>query len=195
MIHLRSPAYYLSLLARILDELEDYLLSTSLFWPLSGRPPPGEPRFPRLTPGTLLLTSDALEAQSPDLSTQETEDYRRLRQTMWVLLEDHRSLLGRKAVEEMNQRLTLWRTYLGDLFEEGRNVSEYPQQVRNRVIYERLFDLLIYESEAEEHRDNISALDASLRLIFQSGSFLWDSRLESVYPPESYWFLSGLPHF
>jgi hypothetical protein len=63
------PALYsLGLAEAMADELEDYLLSGELFWPLQRRASPGEPPYPQLSLGGLFLTLDELDAGDRSLT-------------------------------------------------------------------------------------------------------------------------------
>ncbi|MBI4769912.1 MAG: hypothetical protein HY784_05720, partial [Chloroflexi bacterium] len=66
-----SPARDLAVVDRMVAELESYLLSPELYWPLSGPPLPGGQGYPRLTAGGLLLALARLSAVERELSAAQ----------------------------------------------------------------------------------------------------------------------------
>ncbi len=190
---MQSVQYNLEFTKAMLEELESYLRSPQLFWPLSKSPHTPGPAFPRLTPGALLLAIDELEARVPEMSDGELADFQELKANFEGLQAKHRMALERKSLQEAQQRLSLWRAHLADLQEQAQAISEYPQQVRNRVMFERLMDLIVSEAEKEAARAKIGALDRQLRSRFAHEDFVWAAGLKPAYPAETYWYLYGHP--
>jgi hypothetical protein len=101
--------------------------------------------------------------------------------------------LERKAAQELRSRLNLWRAYLYDIEERVDTAENYPYEVRHRVMFEQLAELSIRQPETEPHVDEMRSLDTRLRSIFVPGTFVWDARLENIYPQTAFWYLYGLP--
>lgn len=160
-----------------LDDLEAYLLSDELYWPLSMR----GISLPRLTLGGLLLTWRRLQAYGES----RPDDEQRL--SYWR--ERWRAAWEKKARREFASRFNLWRNYLEDYFDApSRYAPDYPQEVRQRVLLELL------RSEIPEPRpedEMLSGLDARLRTAFLPGNFLWEAPLQPFFPPERWWYLYG----
>ncbi|MFO3796334.1 MAG: hypothetical protein ACK8QZ_03505 [Anaerolineales bacterium] len=160
-----------------LDELETYLLSNQLYWPLSV---PGV-SLPRLTLGQLLLTRLRIQARGLLLPEQgnRLEQVRRRWQAAWE----------KKARHEFNARLNLWKNYLEDYFESPSNYAvDYPQEVRLRVILALLHQEISSPLPEEEA---LAALDARLRTAFIPGPFVWEADLSTAFPPQTWWYLYG----
>lgn len=178
----------------MVEELEDYLLSEELFWPITpARRLHGIAS--RLSLGGLLLAMDEISAVARDLAPAEATRALRL-QSRWESHERRwRSALRRKALREAKMRLGLWRAYLHDLWESARGVEDYSyaQEVRQRVMAEKLLDLTPDEDQGRWLRSELQQADALLRRRFRAGPFIWDERLQHVYPATRYWFLYGLP--
>jgi hypothetical protein len=189
------PARYdLQLAAAMADELEDFLISNEIFWPLERRAAAGDPPFPQLSLGGLLLTLDELDAWEGELAPPEAAELQRLRGRVDVLRAKRGAAIQRKAGQELRTRANLWRAYLGDLEEGGgRSVELYPQEVRQRVMAGRLLETAAGLAEASPPRRLLGELDAMLRRRFEAGPFVWDRRLAKRYPPGDYWFLYGTP--
>ena len=190
---MHSPDYNLSLANAMLDELEPYLLSSELFWPLEQRLARGMPRFPRLTLGGLLLTIDELTAQEAELTSNQAAAWLQIQslfahnQVRWEVG------IERKAVRELNCRLNLWRAYLMDLEEKKEGPDNYAHEARQRVMFQRLLDPASKHPEVALLNVSMLSLDSKLKAFFITGSFIWDKRLESVYPPTDFWYLYGTP--
>jgi hypothetical protein len=188
------PARYdLGLAAAMADELEDFLISGEIFWPLERRAPAGDPPYPQLSLGGLLLTLDELDAWEGDLAPGEAAQLQALRRRVEGLRAKRGAAIARKAGQELRSRVNLWRAYLGDLEEGPRPVELYPHEVRQRVMAARLVETAADLPEAASSRRVLGELDAKLRRRFEAGPFVWDRRLAKRYPPGDYWFLYGTP--
>jgi hypothetical protein len=184
--------YNLKLASFMLEEIEDYILSSEVFWPLSKRSHTGPP-LPRLTLGGLFLTLDELNAQEKDMSTSQVADYYKLRLQMEKVHKKWAVGLERKAAQELRSRLNLWRAYLMDIEEQTDTPEDYGHEVRYRVMFEHLADLATRQPEIEPQVMEMRSLDVRLRKIFVPGAFVWDPRLEDIYPRDTFWYLYGLP--
>ena len=190
---MHPPEVNLDLAEAMVDELEAYLLSNELFWPISRQPAPGQPLFPRLTLGGLSLTLDELSAQERALSPSLLARHGRLRFRFEALLTKWASAGEGKAVRELGSRINLWQAYLSELEESSRWAEEYAHEVRQRVMATRLAGVARLQPGALPHLQGLQDLDARLRRIFRRGKFVWDERLRAVYSEEDYWFLYGSP--
>jgi hypothetical protein len=190
---MHPPDYNLLLANAMLDELEPYLLSSELFWPLEERAARGMAQFPRLTLGGLLLTIDELTAQEDEMTFGQAAALQQIRslfahnQVKWAVA------IERKAVRELHCRLNLWRAYLMDLEEEGEGPENYAHEVRQRVKFQRLLVPASKHPEIELLNVSMQSLDSKFRSYFVTGPFIWDEGLESVYPPTDFWYLYGAP--
>ena len=184
--------YNLNLAGFMLAEIEDYILSPEVFWPLSKRSPTGSP-LPRLTLGGLILTLNELKAQERDMSPSQRADHDKLLLQMERVRVKWAVGLERKAAQELRSRLNLWRAYLNDIQERVDTAENYPYEVRNRVMFEHLADLSIRQPEIQPLVGEMRSLDTRLMSIFVVGAFVWDVRLEDIYPQSAFWYLYGLP--
>jgi hypothetical protein len=170
-----------------LPELENYLLSNELFWPLAGADPSGR-AWPRLTIGGLMLARRRLEAQAGDHSLQyKLSDWDQacdhLRAKWRVAWED-------KAAREFSSRLRQWSHFLEEMRKDPENQrGYYPYEVRLRVI----IHLLQQESSAisPEQERLLGELDNRLKARFSRGDFLWEMELAPVFPEPEFWYLWG----
>lgn len=174
------------------EELEDYLLSREVFWPLERRAAPGEPPYPMLSLGGMLLTLDELAALEGELGPEDAARLAELGRSLEDQRKEWRSSLERKAAKELHNRVNLWRAYLGDLEEGAKAIEVYPQEVRQRVMAGRLEEEAA-PAEAAESLRALGDLDSRLRRRFSPGPFVWDRRLARIYPAAGFWFLYGTP--
>ena len=188
------PALYsLGLAEAMADELEDYLLSGELFWPLQRRASPGEPPYPQLSLGGLFLTLDELDAGESDLDAAAAARLQSLRKRLEGLRAKWGAAMRMKAAQELHARVNLWGAYLGDLEEGPHSVELYPQEVRQRVMAARLEDTSADLPEAAPTRGALGELDSRLRRRFEPGPLVWDRRLARLYPASRFWYLYGAP--
>ncbi|MCJ7433759.1 MAG: hypothetical protein MUO77_09765 [Anaerolineales bacterium] len=146
-----------------LSDLQDYLLSKELYWPLSA-----SASLPRLTLGGLLLARQRLGPRA-DSQAAQIEAIRSKWRTAW----------DAKASREVRARSDLWTNYLQDYRESPEShVSEYAQQVRNRA----MLALLGEES---------NLFDESIKGMFVSGDFIWESECAEFFSRDTFWFLYG----
>lgn len=188
------PAQYnLNLVQCMLQELEAYLLSKELFWPLSCSPARNDPPFPRLTLGTLSLASVELDAQEDSLLPAQRPQLRAMQRTHEETLRQWRVAAEAKAAREIKARIRLWDAFLEDFWREGLRAGDYSYEVRNRVILEHLVLLTEQDDQVRDDLQQIAALDRKLSERFQPGDFLWEDPLRRTYPQAQFPFLYGKP--
>lgn len=157
-----------------ISQMEGYLLSAELYWPLSGS-------LPRLTPGALLLSLLRVSAVSP-------ADATRLQARLDVVKSTWRSAWEKKATREVSNRLRLWSQYLSDYLQSAdKNSETYRAEVRGRVIIQ----LLLREQPDLPETKNLAELDLTLIHYIKPGNFLWEGALEPVFDKKEFWFLYG----
>ncbi len=159
-----------------LQELETYLLSKELYWLSSVH----TTDFTQVTPGVMLLVRERLKGwRTPGLTELSMQmDAVRLK---W------RSAWDAKASREVRARNELWKDYLAEArHASAESARQYSYQVRLRAIL-----LLLLDELREPSPELLTSLDAQLRRIFHAGAFVWDAKLEWVFPQESFWFLYG----
>ncbi|RPI26157.1 MAG: hypothetical protein EHM70_19315 [Chloroflexota bacterium] len=185
-----SPEYDLKFLQAGLVDLEGYLLSKEIYWPVVISSPPGEAPYPRLTLGSLLLAQARL--QSGSLTPEQRTAFERLNQRINEARQRWQVAWSQKAAREFHARLNLWRDYIEDYRKDpGGNVDRYDYEVSRRVMLE----LLQREAEGipEAELDLLSGLDSFIRSVLRSGDFIWENEIQDVFPKSRYWYLYGRP--
>jgi hypothetical protein len=160
-------------LTESLPQLQDYLLSNELYWPLSNS-------LPQLTIGSVLLTLARLDVTRPD-------NTRKFRAELEPIQMRWRAAWEKKAAREMAQRLQLWSQYLSDYRYAPESAGSYPMEVRGRAILQ----LLLPEVPDAPEKTALAELDAMLKMRLVSGKFVWEADLQAAFPMTDFWFLYG----
>ncbi len=165
-------------------DLEEYLLSPQLYWPLSLRGRGANGGIDQLTIGNLLLVMKRLIA----LPLEEQGDLNSLSERVQAVHDHWAANWSHKAGQEYTGRLRLWQNYLNDLFKDsGRYASGYPNAARWRAILHLIMGDM--ESLDPSENDLIVLLDRRLRVVSIPGPFVWQPEVQSSFPIEPYWFL------
>jgi len=159
------------------SELEDYLLSNELFWPVTTR----GFDLPRLTIGGLLLAKARLKARGAQIEAllSQLEAVRSKWRVAWET----------KAGRGFQSRFNLWSNYLSDYRHNPEGHADaYPHEAR----YRAMMKLLLAELPAPPAElAGLSQLDSLLRANFIPGDFIWGADLQSGFPEDEYWYLYG----
>lgn len=183
-----SIPYDLGYLRSGLAELERYLLSKELYWPTGAAAPPGEPAFPQLTLGGLLLAAQRLQAHR--LDTAQGAELAKLEARLEALRGQWRVAWEGKAAREFHARLNLWRDFLEEYRENpANNADRYGYEVGRRAMLALLAPDAAEAPPAE--REMLRGLDGLLKAVLLPGDFVWEAELQGGFPRETYWFLYG----
>jgi len=183
-------AHYRVYLQAGLREAERYLLSDNLFWPLNITPAFGEPSYPNLTLGGLLLYqayARATASSGPEKAVmRQIETELDAERTRW------RVAWERKAAWEFKSRLRQWGNVLKEIrIDPEDNIDYYRYEVRLRVLITLLHPELREIDPAEQ--EHLDSLDLLLRALFDPGDFIWEPELAPGFPADDFWYLWGLP--
>ncbi|HKJ27311.1 MAG TPA: hypothetical protein VJ965_06720 [Anaerolineales bacterium] len=170
-------------------ELEHYLLSKELFWPVLIHPALENRGFPKMTLGNVRLAMQRLEGlwQGRRLEPAEESTYQQLKDQLDTIQQKWRVAWEEKAAHEYHSRLKQWTDLLNEIFQNREKQADYyPADVRLRVLL-----ALLEEDVPTEQRPEIEPVDAHLRAIFQRGPFVWETEYEPGFPEDRFWFLYG----
>lgn len=175
-----------------LREMQAYLLSAQLFWPLSGRPPAASPPFLQLTVGNLLLAFDALAAANASAGGTRWAEVQRL-EAEWEAQRIRWAVhVEAKAQRELASRLRQWQAYVEDV-RDAHVAEDYVASVRPRLVAERLLDVLPKGPEAAHVREQLAKLDSRIDPFLQAGPFVLDPALQTRYPEPAFPMLYRRP--
>jgi hypothetical protein len=183
-----SCKYDLKFLRAGVSQLEKYLIADNIFWPLDIQAAAGEPPYPQLTLGWLLLfrtrASSSCEGEDTHLEREQIAQEINSTRAKWLLAWKN------KARAEFHARLNLWRDFLEEYRINPRdNYARYSYEVS------RLVCLNLLWAEAGEIRESdiqvFNMLDSVLRGRFVPGKFIWDDKIAPSFPKTNYWYLYG----
>lgn len=184
---MKSIEYDLGYFKAGLEALEQYLLSSEVFWPLGARPPAGKPDYPQLTLDWMLLTQARLEAHR--LAGKQNESIERLITEFNGKRMKWRVAWEKKAAQCFRVRGRMWSDFLQEYRENPQdNADRYSYEVRLRVMLELLH--VEYRQQNAEIQ-LLAGLDGYIRSIFIPGEFIWEPEIKAGFPQEKYWFLYG----
>ena len=171
-----------------LANLEAYLYSDEVYWPLQAASPPDSPPFPLLTLDGLLLSAARLQARNLDL--QDETRYKDLEGELQAFRSRRRVAWEQKATRNFTARLTLWRNFLEELRDDPEaHADRYAYEVTRRVQLVLLSEDARGRTQAED--DLLDLLDTVLQSLLVPGEFIWDAELEQGFQKSSFWFLYG----
>lgn len=148
-------------LAAGVPQLQDYLLSGQLYYPLSMG-------LPQLTLGGVLLALRRAGALASEEAAQ-VEFIRSRWQSAWEA----------KASREIGARSELWLNYLSEYRRDPKaEVRLYPQNVRCRAMMSLLGKV---EDDA----------DFFLKSVFREGNFVWEAECAPNFERKTFWYLYG----
>ncbi len=170
-----------------LEEMESYLLSDEVFWPISGNPPNGGPAYPRLTLGSLLLTERRLKGY--DLNPNDEAARSKVISEIERLRSKWRVRWEMKAKRSFSVRQRMWGYFLEEYRSNSQeNAGQYAYAVRLRAILE----LLREEGGGQTAEIQLLAVqDKSLRPWLESDGFIWEAEVQNGFPKDKYWYLYG----
>lgn len=183
-----SAEYDLWYLRDGIDLLENYLLSKDIYWPVGVAPPAGDPPYPQLTLGNLLLSHQRARAtaQTPN----QRAEFDRLMAVLGAIRAHWRVAMAKKAEAEFHARLILWRDFLEEYRKTpSANYNRYSYEVNRRVILDLLgretYDLPQAETEL------LDSLDKLLKSILVMSGFIWEPELIAAFSVDRFWYLYG----
>lgn len=162
-------------LIEAIPQLQEYLLSPELYWPLRGD-------LPRLSPGNLLFTINRLQ------HVEFQEKFQPEIAQFILLRENWRAAWHGKGMREFSNRLRLWGQCISDYSRDQDRLS-FRNDVRGRAILQ----LLLNEFPGIPETDKLALeeYDRYLKKIFLSGDFIWDIKSQHAFLLPDFWFLYG----
>ncbi len=185
---MKSVEYDLRYFTAGLENLEQYLLSDDIFWPLGINPPDNEPDYPNLTLGWLLVTQARLSGRK--LSSIDKDKFEKADSELDSYRSKWRVAWEKKANQCYQVRGRMWRDFLEEYQDNPQEHSDrYSYEVRLRAMMELLKADISQQAEAEVKF--LSGLDGYLKSVLQPGDFIWEQEVQPGFPKDEFWFLYG----
>ena len=180
----------LEILEAMASEMDEYLRSQTLFWPMM------KGNLPRLTLGGYLTRQHRL------LSLRDLLDSSEQARLDKAIRQFDRSLVEKvvrfekRTHEELHARLRQWGEYLKELRDKSLGMGDfYSSHVQTRAMISSLIRKLQEHPYELDKRvlDQLGVYDNVLRNYWESGAFIWPDDWQPAYPMPEYWWLYGRP--
>jgi hypothetical protein len=184
----------LATLHAFLAEIELYLKSDVIYWPMGGQV--FGQQMPALTLGGLLFLRRTLSARRDQLTSAQASEFDQLDRRAEAFFSRWPVNIEKKALKEISSRLNVWAAALDECNESpAACVENYHTTINNRVYLALLMPLVttLGVAEADKHRARLSMLDGRLRTMLILDGFIWDAALAPAFSREEFWFLYGQP--
>jgi len=185
---LPSFAYEIGYLRAGIANLEAFLLSDVLYWPLDASPPDRQPPYPHLTLEGLLLSRARLNALP--LTLAQKAEWGQLLPELHLACSRWRVAWEKKAARAFGSRLKLWRNFLEEYRHDAdAHYDRYAYEVRLRVM------LHLLQPDAnplpQAQLEMLAGLDLVLEKWLQPSNFIWEPDLQPGFPETDFWYLYG----
>ncbi len=183
-------AHDLEILQAMADQMDDYLCSETLFWPM------GYSDMPNLTLGGYWLRQHRLTGLRSLLTSEQQAQLDAAVQTFNTAVAEWVVRTETRAHTELEARVRQWGEYLRDLADKkSPDIASYPVRVEVRAIIAALVNQLRQPPYAltDTAANGMVSLDKGLRARFASGEFVWPDEWQPAYPEAEYWWLYGRP--
>jgi hypothetical protein len=172
---------------RMAAELENYLKSDILYWPVSEPNPLGS-HMPQLTIGALLEALTRAEAGRMDLLPGQQKELDGVHQQLDRIRAAHPAFYVGKAIHELHSRLTAYQANLADAQRKTKGLYIQDAHVRAKIY---LLEQALGTDMTSELQQLRAQIDQALYEIFVPGDFIWDARLQTAFPKDQCWWLYG----
>lgn len=172
-----------------LPELEPFLFSGEIYWPLSFAQNEHLPKGfnPRLSAGRLMLAIHILSffsLQDAEIARLISPDLEKIRQ----LLNDWKSNWTNKALKEYTARMRQWKSTINEIHAGHLSQAEYSTQVQIRLLISLLRESAGTNIDPALIQE-LTAADQILKSYTSGNDFIWNSQLEDAFPEDRYWYL------
>jgi len=184
-----KPIYQddLKFLQASIPELQSYILSREIFWPVYYGNFQTAAGMSKLTIGNIYLAIERLKAFDdlpPAVFIQVSSAINEFEtfKSKW------KTNLKNKGIEELSARINLWMNYLNEIDKKSHfNKAEYANNVRWRAIVQLLLDNDVPLDE--KARNHLNSCDTLLRREFCETHFVWDTAYQNHFDQVKFWYL------
>jgi hypothetical protein len=175
-------------MAVMAEEMEAYLRSDVLFWPLGGRP--------MLTLGGYLMRQHRLLALADSLDLEQQATLNTAVSQFMAATHDKIVRFETKASREIEARIRQWSEHLRDVDKAKKDSSLYKSGIETRIMLTLLLERLEHSpyKEKPELAKRLEMIDMGVWVRWKKGAFVLDEVLEPVYDPKIFWYLFGKLH-
>ncbi|MBW7883819.1 MAG: hypothetical protein H3C34_14510 [Caldilineaceae bacterium] len=187
-----DPAVDLAVVEAEVEELEEYIIKSDIYRTVRVRTPSGDQMI-QMSGGDLLTRLFRLAGEAERLAPDQRARLQELRQRAEQVIYSLRTRFHKLLNREIKTRLDSLSWYLDETAgDPKRSRGDYPFEIRNRQRIDAMVRELGDDLEPELKRE-LNRIDERIRMIVRPGTFVWDSRLEPVFPRERFWYLYVTP--
>ena len=187
-----EPAADLAVLEAFAAELEDYIIKDELYRTVRVHLPAGDQMI-QMSGGDLLTRIFRLSAERDRLTPEQQTRFDAARSAAEKTIYSLRTRFHQRLQREVKARLDSLNWFLDECSSDpSRCRGEYPFEIRNR----QRIDAIVSELGTDlppELKNQISRIDERIRMIVRPANFVWDARLEPVFPRTRFWYLYVSP--
>lgn len=180
----------LAILQEMASQMENYLMSETLFWSMQYS------NMPKLTLGGYWLRQHRLTALHGLLTGEQRAELTAAIKMFETAVADWTVRTEQRAHTELEARIRQWGEYLRDVASDGAAATaNYSARVEVRAIIAALIEQLQQPRYTLDQSLVKSVLqqDKALRGRWQSGPFVWPEAWQPAYPEPEFWWLYGRP--
>jgi hypothetical protein len=187
-----DPATDLAVLEAMVAELEDYIVKDELYRTVRVVTPGGA-QMVQMSGGDLLTRIFRLTGERDRLTPDQQVRFDAVRAQAERVIYGLRTRFHERLNREVKARLDALNWFLDDCAgDPPRCRSEYPFEIRNRqrvdsIVNELGSDLL------PDLKTLLARTDERIRLMVKPAAFVWDARLEPLFPRSRFWYLYSSP--
>lgn len=187
-----DPSTDLAISEVMVKELEDYLINDDLYRTVIVRTSAGDRKY-QMSGGDFLARLGRLQGEREMLSADEQRRLDAVQETAEAVIRSLRTRFSERLNREFKARLDAIRWFMDECDDNREKCrEEYPFEMRNRQRIEEILGRL-GDDASPALLTSLEQVDRRIRQYTHPSNFVWDSRLEKVYPPDRYWFLYRRP--
>ena len=187
-LKVEEPGTDLVITEALVAELEDYIIKDDLYRTVFVHTADGDVSL-QMTGGDLLARLHRLQGEVDALSPDEKRRLAAARQQADATIYSLKTRFHQRLQREMKTRLDSLRYYLDELDEDRRTGGgNFPFEMRNRQRIEEILKQLGSDASGDQ-LTQLRQIDNRIRQAGKPSGFIWDPRVQHVYPRERYWYL------
>jgi hypothetical protein len=187
-----TPEIDLAVLAAETEELEEYIVKGEVYRTVRVPTPAGVQQV-QMSGGDVLTRLFRLEGERDRLPVEVRSQVKELALRARGVIYSLRTRFHELLKREVKARIDSLNWFLDDVSGDPKRArTDYPYEIRNRQRIAGMVDELA-EDFTLELKAELKRVDERIRLIVQPAAFVWDSRLEAIFPRERFWYLYVSP--
>lgn len=187
-----EPAVDLAMLAAEAAELETYIVKGETYHAVRVNLPGGD-RMLQMSGGDLLARLFRLNGVAAQLTAGQRAELDQVRGEIERSIYSLRTRFHAMLNRELKVRLDSLNWYLDEVAADPQQArGEYPYEIRNRQRADAILRELGSAAEPELKK-LLSRVDERIRLVVARTGFVWDAKLEPIFPREEFWYLYVAP--